>query len=180
MGLDMYLYKDTYVQRWDHHTPEETFEVVVTHAGAPYPEVKPERVSYVVETVAYWRKANQVHGWFVRNVQDGVDNCRKVYVPAEKLVDLVLTCREVLEDRAKAKELLPVTPGFFFGNYDETEGYDEWYFKDLEYTAQTLGELLAEGLETKTIEGLTLMDANGVIEENPTITLGDYYYESSW
>ena len=27
------------------------------------------------EEVGYWRKANAIHGWFVRNVQNGKDDC---------------------------------------------------------------------------------------------------------
>ncbi len=30
MGLDMYLSKKTYVKQWDHQSPEEKYEVVVT------------------------------------------------------------------------------------------------------------------------------------------------------
>ena len=30
--------------------------------------------------VAYWRKANAIHGWFVYNIQDGVDDQNEYYV----------------------------------------------------------------------------------------------------
>ena len=38
--------------------------------------------------VAYWRKANAIHGWFVDNIQDGVDDQNEYYVSKEKLEEL--------------------------------------------------------------------------------------------
>ncbi len=35
--------------------------------------------------VGYWRKANQIHNWFVKNVQGGVDDCGYYGVTKEKL-----------------------------------------------------------------------------------------------
>ena len=42
----------------------------------------------VSKVVGYWRKANQIHDWFVRNVQSGEDNCRDYHVSREKLEEL--------------------------------------------------------------------------------------------
>ena len=28
------------------------------------------------EASIYWRKANAIHGWFVKNAQQGIDDCR--------------------------------------------------------------------------------------------------------
>lgn len=30
----------------------------------------------IFEEVAYWRKANEVHAWFVKTVEDGIDECQ--------------------------------------------------------------------------------------------------------
>ena len=39
--------------------------------------IVPDGDSYIVRTEAgYWRKANQIHGWFVNKCQDGVDDCQ--------------------------------------------------------------------------------------------------------
>jgi cysteine desulfurase len=46
----------------------------------------------------YWRKANQIHAWFVQNVQEGVDECERHWVPREKLVELRDLCLDVLEN----------------------------------------------------------------------------------
>ena len=69
MGLDMYLSKRTYVKNWDFMKPEELHEVLVTKNGVEV-GIKPQRVSEIVEEVGYWRKANAIHDWFVKNVQD--------------------------------------------------------------------------------------------------------------
>ena len=152
MGLDMYLSKKTYVKRWDHMTADELFTVSVKKGGKKYPSIDYKRVSYVVEEVAYWRKANAIHKWFVDNVQDGKDDCGHYYVEKDKLKELLTAINAVLGDNTKAKELLPPQGGFFFGN----TGIDEYYVQDLQYTKETLEKLLAEGGE------------------------GDFEYRSSW
>lgn len=88
--------------------------------------------------LAYWRKANQIHAWFVRNVQNGVDDCEAYVVSKEKLMALLEDCKAVLEDRNNAEKLLPVQSGFFFGGTN----YDEWYFADIEETVTIIEGIL--------------------------------------
>ena len=92
------------------------------------------------EEVAYWRKANAIHGWFIENIQGGVDDCGSYNVTKENLEDLKSLCSRVLANHNLAPELLPVTPGFFFGTYD----YDECYFEKLKYTVEICDRLLEE------------------------------------
>ncbi len=150
MGLDMYLEKRTYVKQWDHQSAEEKHEVVVTKGGQPT-NIDPKKVKYIIEEVGYWRKANQIHRWFVENVQDGVDNCGDYYVERNQLQELLDLCKIVHMDHSKAEELLPSASGFFFGGTD----YDEWYYNDIENTISILEEALAD-------------------------KHGDFYYSSSW
>lgn len=138
MGLDMYLSKKTYVKYWEHNG-DDNYEVKVTKAGKPT-NINPKKVSYIVEEVGYWRKANQIHDWFVRNVQDGVDDCRNAFVSREKLQELLDLCRIVVIDNTKAEDLLPTASGFFFGNTN----YDEWYFQDIQSTIEILEEALSD------------------------------------
>lgn len=149
MGLDMYLTEKIYVKNWDHTPEEHRVAITATRGGKPF--VKVEKIEYLETEAAYWRKANAIHLWFVKNVQDGADDCGQHYVSEEKLKELVDTCQQVLDNRELAHELLPTTSGFFFGSTE----YDEWYFKDLEYTVKTLTELLDE-------------------------PEGSFYYQSSW
>ena len=85
---------------------------------------------------AYWRKANQIHAWFVDNVQDGEDDCGSYEVSGEQLLELVELCKEVLEKRTKdfSEATLPTCAGFFFGSYE----YDDYYYEDIENTINQL------------------------------------------
>jgi hypothetical protein len=140
MGLDQYLYKETYVKRWNHMNEDELFTVNVSKGGNAFEYINPEKVAYIREEVAYWRKSNQIHNWFVENIQNGIDDCGTYDVSHEQLGELVSLCEQVLENRDKAQELLPAQGGFFFGSTE----YDEYYFQDLEYTVETLKPLVEE------------------------------------
>jgi hypothetical protein len=150
MGLDMYLEKRTYVRQWEHQTPEEQYNVEVTKGGEPV-KIDPKRVTYVIEEVGYWRKQNQIHQWFVENVQNGEDNCAEYCVSKSQLEDLLEICKKILNDNSLAEELLPTASGFFFGGTE----YDEWYFDGIENTIEILEGVLSD-------------------------TTADYYYSSSW
>jgi homoserine trans-succinylase len=105
--------------------------------AAPY-----ATVSFVV---AYWRKANHVHAWFVQNVQDGADDCRPYDVARSQLKELNVACLRVLaaakegEHRPMASEHLPTQEGFFFGSTD----YDDWYLENLENTVRQIDHALS-------------------------------------
>jgi len=102
--------------------------------------------------VAYWRKANQIHKWFVDNVQGGEDNCGEYYVSRDKLKELLTTCRQALFKKDPS-ELMP-SAGFFFGSYD----IDEYYWSDIKDTIKQIAPLV----------------------ENDEYKDLSYYYQSSW
>lgn len=139
MGLDMYLSKKTYVKNWTHK--EDKHRVVVTLNDQTRLDIKPERVTDVVEEVMYWRKVNAVHAWFVENVQDGIDECQESAVTIEQLDTLATICEKVVRD--KNPELLPASSGFFFGSTD----YDEYYYQEVEETAKVLREEIRNNQE---------------------------------
>ena len=153
MGLDMYLTRKTYVKQWSHQKPEEQFEITITKGGKPYDGIDISNVTNIEEEVGYWRKANQIHRWFVENIQNGVDNCGEYSVSKGELEELRNICTEVFNDHSKAEELLPSAAGFFFGNTD----YDEWYYNDVEHTIEIIDKIFSES------------DGNQ-----------DIYYSSSW
>ena len=68
MGLDMYLSKKTYVKNWDYNEANPKHFVSVKKDGTLRSDIKPERVSYIVEEVAYWRKFNALHNYIVEKV----------------------------------------------------------------------------------------------------------------
>ena len=151
MGLDMYLEKRTDVRHWSFQKDEEQFEVVIKKGGVTYPSIKSDRITNITEELGYWRKANQIHRWFVENVQDNVDNCGEYFVPKVRLEELLELCQKIKANNSLAESLLPAGSGFFFGG----EEYDEWYFNDIDNTIEVLKEALSDE------------DAS-------------YYYSSSW
>lgn len=46
--------------------------------------------------VGYWRKANEIHEWFVKHIQNGVDECNTYIVPKVALQALLSDCKKVL------------------------------------------------------------------------------------
>ena len=52
--------------------------------------------TYDVYEVAYWRKANQVHKWFVDNVQGHVDDCGRYRLTEKNIKDLLDICQKIL------------------------------------------------------------------------------------
>jgi len=139
MGLDMYLSRRIYLSGHDFEKdkPEyAAYQRVVEAIGIKPVAFTPSLTVSV--NVAYWRKANAIHNWFVQNLADGVDECQPVYVSVENLKDLRTLVREVLGNKEKAGELLPTSEGFFFGGTE----YDNWYFENLKGTDTMLTEVL--------------------------------------
>jgi len=138
MGLDMYLEKRNYVKQWKHNG-DENVDVSVTRNGEPIQSIDPKKVTYVIEEVGYWRKANHIHKWFVDNVQEGEDDCGEYWVSKDSLSKLLDICKAVIEDNSKAQELLPTSSGFFFGGTE----YDEYYFSDVSKTIRIIESVLS-------------------------------------
>ena len=93
----------------------------------------------IFEEVGYWRKANQIHNWFVENIQDGIDDCQyHREVAKEDLEELLYTCYEVLCNPDLAELKFPTQCGFLFGSTD----YDEWYIKNVKSTVDIITKIL--------------------------------------
>lgn len=146
MGLDMYLYAERYISGWDHASEEErrAYNLTTEIAGVPAGSGAPSATIQV--NVAYWRKANAIHGWFVREVQGGADDGNPYYVSRENLEDLRDLCASLLSLHAinpeqavsLAKEKLAPTEGFFFGSVE----IDEYYWLDVTNTVAMLEKVL--------------------------------------
>lgn len=105
------------------------------------------------EELAYWRKANQIHAWIEDHVAGGnLEDCTDYVVPMDKLKELYILCRDILEETEPfdskltpkgvemAREKLPTRSGFFFGSQD----YDRGYTYDLEETVRQLKPIITE------------------------------------
>lgn len=138
MGLDMYLNKRVSIYAmYEFEGIDGT--IFITKHGQRIP-IDLSRVNSISERVAYWRKANAIHKWFVDNVQGGVDDCKEYSVTLDQLRKLLKTCERVIKDHSLATELLPTQEGFYFGSTD----YGECYYEDLKYTVKALKQVLKE------------------------------------
>jgi hypothetical protein len=131
MGLDMYLTMHRHFSNYD-----EGDKLVMEKINEISPSGLPVRS--ITYRAAYWRKANQIHKWFVDNVQEGIDNCGTYYVPENLLQDLLDVCKQVQGNTTLAQSLLPPEAGFFFGGQDIDEGY--WH--DIEITIKQITKAL--------------------------------------
>ena len=155
MGLDMYLTKRTYVKNWRHK--DDVHYVSVKLNDKERKDIKPERVSEIVEDVMYWRKANHIHNWFVVNCQGGVDECQESVVTVEQLKELSALCKKVVDD--KNPNLMQTVQGFFFGSQD----YDQYYYDECSTTHEVIENLLKE------------------VDDNPEGTFpATFHYQASW
>ena len=115
----------------------------------------------------YWRKANQIHNWFVQNCQGGVDDCGRYAITVADLMKLKELCEKILTMTEKRKamrytsfcarekeevdvlyltlegveyaiEHLPSRSGFFYGSTE----YDDWYVWELKNTVEQINDTL--------------------------------------
>lgn len=181
MGLDMYLRRKLYI--WHPFEGPTTLKIEgVPKLGEREVAIDPQKVKYIIEEAGYWRKANAIHAWFVKNLQDGKDECQESYVSREDMKKLLNTVNKVLE----SIELVPakINAGYRFsggvkeeiledgetvkdfsvaqallpvreGFFFGGKDYDQWYVNDLKRTK----EILEKALEDE---------------------VGDYYYQASW
>ena len=164
MGLDMYLSATLEVGKYGNEEDKETGENIREIMPEIFRTGNLDSLEVKFE-VGYWRKSNHIHAWFVKNCQDGKDECEDSDVERKQLIELRETCERVLGilSRQKKKkvmlkekfsdkkyehdvfpeteeiaELLPTTSGFFFGGTE----YDEYYEGDIENTIKIINKCL--------------------------------------
>ena len=165
MGLDMYLSARKYINKIDWSKLDHNSDVDYVEATIPQwnDVVNSAGLSHIADVngiygvnvsvnVAYWRKVNAVHNWFVQNVQNGEDDCGEYYVSRDRLKQLLTAARQCLLH--KDPNYLPPVGGFFFGSTD----IDEWYWHGIKDTIKQLKRLT----------------------ELPDFDELSFYYQSSW
>lgn len=176
MGLDMYVtirHKDTQskleaYEAWENKYSYEEYERLTDEQREEYRNSKPEYDEDMYgKELMYWRKANQIHNWFVKNCQGGVDDCERYVITVSDLMKLKELCEKILTMTEKRKEMrypsfgatekeevdvpclttegveyaiehLPSRTGFFFGGTE----YDDWYVWHLENTIEQINYTL--------------------------------------
>lgn len=126
---------------------------------------------HIMEEVGYWRKANQIHNFFVENVQDGEDDCSyHNECTKEILEDLLDKCYKVLtgsimmigqvkngQQYVDGEWVDCMEPGKVIINPEVAEEllpscrgfffgsteYDEYYMQGIEYTIKIIKNVLA-------------------------------------
>ena len=141
MGLDMYLYRKEYVSTFAWTQDEKAVKEANLHSViANHFNVDPNMGGiYVDYCVAYWRKANAIHGWFVNTLAGGVDECQPIYISLDRLIELRELANSVVLTPAMAGDILPTQSGFFFGSSD----IDEWYISDMKNTVDMLDKIIS-------------------------------------
>jgi hypothetical protein len=176
MGLDMYVnirHKNTQskldaYEAWENKYSYEEWQHLTEEQREEWRNSEPEYDGDMYgKELMYWRKANQIHNWFVQNCQNGVDDCGRYAITVADLMKLKELCEKILtmtekrkamrytsfcarekeevdvlcltpEGVAFAMEHLPSRSGFFFGGTE----YDDWYVWALENTVEQINDTL--------------------------------------
>ena len=154
MGLDMYLSAKKYMSRYFDEKDSQRINSINELFGVEGDEENDYSAQEVTFRVAYWRKANAIHQWFVDNVQNGTDDCGEYHVSREQLQELLKLCEQIIAEPKQAIELMPTRSGFFFGSTE----YDEFYMGDIQFTVDRFKKILSD----------------------PAFEKSDFYYQSSW
>lgn len=102
-------------------------EFYADHYKATYSEWDKEKKHpwwRISEEVGYWRKANQIHNWFVENIQDGEDDCcYHREVTKEDLEELLMLCERI--KNIAIMEDGKVSNGYCYQNGERVEFYED-------------------------------------------------------
>lgn len=158
---------------------QDDIEFYADHYKATYSEWDKEKEHpwyRIKEEVGYWRKANQIHNWFVENIQNGVDDCDyHREVREEDLLELLDVCKRVLDScemvdgevcngyrYEDGKRTSIMEPGKYVkdpsvaeellpttsGCFFGSYDYDEYYVEDIKETI----DIITKALETTDFE----------------------------
>ena len=136
MGLDMYLEGSIYLSTFDKEG-ESLIKQINDLLGleTEYETIRDERrISHnsvrakgIEIELGYWRKDNWIHNWFVREVQNGKDDCGTYEVSEEKQAELLQICKDLKEllDTEKLYTGRNIMKDVAFGKYAIKETNNE-------------------------------------------------------
>ena len=212
MGLDMYVnirHKNTQskldaYEAWEQKYSYEEFERLTEEQKEEYRNSEPEYDEDMYgKELMYWRKANQIHNWFVQNCQNGVDDCGRYVITVNDLMKLKELCEKILTMTEVKQELRPTYPNGWFSEpvhvmqdvrlltlegvefafehlpsrsgffFGSTE-YDDWYVCGLENTI----EQIDNAIDTLNCEYGFAINSDPVTGEYKGVYIIEY--TSSW
>jgi hypothetical protein len=161
MGLDMYLYKAKRQKDFSEETVVKicreidnldclTDNVLKNYLAQFAYEVEFDNIKRFIlsSRIAYWRKANMIHGWiYEHRKNEALNDYDPLVLDEYKINQLLKVCKEVMKeeekvlkthDTEKVEILLPTKSGFFFGSCE----YDIGYFEDVESAIKQLEDVL--------------------------------------
>lgn len=120
--------------------------------------------------VAYWRKANAIHKWFVDNCAGGeFENCGDCYVSKDDLIKLKEICEKIMKECPLVDGEVQNGSRLINGKWEPiyehgkvmthpeiaqellpcrdgfffgSLSYDQWYYEDLESTVEQINDIL--------------------------------------
>ena len=180
MGLDMYVnirHKNTQskldaYEAWEQKYSYEEFQRLTEEQKEEYRDSEPEYDDDMYgKELMYWRKANQIHNWFVKNCQNGVDDCGRYVITVADLKKLKELCEKILTMTEIKQELRPTYPNGWFsepvhvmqdvrllteegmkfasehlpsrsGFFFGNTDYDDWYVRELDNTVEQIDDAI--------------------------------------
>ena len=178
----MYLSKRTYIgAQYKHNGVKGDISLTRDNDNKPI-KVNLNKLEYIIESAGYWRKANQIHKWFVDNVQDGVDDCKEYYVPEEKLKELLDICIQI-------RDKCPLIGGKVVnGQHYEKDGWIDIIEEGKVMTNPEIAEELLPtesgfffgGVDYDQYYYQDILDTIDILEECLKEEDAEFYYQSSW
>jgi len=149
------------------------------------------------QEVGYWRKANAIHGWFVRECGNNVDECQEIVVPKIKLLELQAQCliavmkrnqeETISEESPKSSKSVPVD-GQEMGDWlmeqmkmETTLAVMEKEFEDTSDPLRPVAGFFFGGTEKDQYYYADLMETVEIIAKAVTdYPDGEFIYQASW
>ena len=104
----------------------------------------------VKTNVAYWRKANAIHSWFVNNVQNGKDDCEEYEVSEGQLHELYDICKDIITKADGLKLSIP------------KKYWDKDWYKDMDkeifFNSKNLKKMFKSGIFNYVFDNRELKD----------------------
>lgn len=172
MGLDMFLTKKHYIWDKDKSHMKIVVDENATDRAKKLSSLDMSKVSYIYEEVAYWRKANQIHKWFIDHCADGDGDRTVMTVMVDELEHLLKDVNTVLDSiklvegdvymgskwTKETGEVKEYKKGKIIADTSVAEellptesgfffgatDYDEYYIEQLENTRDVLIEILKD------------------------------------